>query len=161
MSSSQLYLTPQHPVHLISIPSLSVINLLSLSSMTAALCWLVLVRSFSVSYASLLFPAFIPFSMASNRSPQSNSLWLISYSSWPRCAMLVMLLASSSGSLTPSVRVYRRIMSKLSFIIIQIWISLFPPGTSSTVTSSPYLVSLAIASHLQSIRLRAANFLPI
>ena len=38
VSSSQLYLSPQHPIHLISIPYLSVISVLSLSSMTAALC---------------------------------------------------------------------------------------------------------------------------
>ena len=38
---------------------------------------------------------------------------------------------------------------------------LFPPGTSSTVTSSPSLMSLSIVSLLKSIRLRAANFPPI
>ena len=37
VSSSQLYLSPQHPAHTLNTPSLSVISLLSLSSMIAAL----------------------------------------------------------------------------------------------------------------------------
>ena len=42
------------------------------------LCWLVLVRLCSVPYASLLFPAFIPLSMASQRSSiQLSSVDLI------------------------------------------------------------------------------------
>ena len=36
--SSQLYMSPQYPAHLLRTPSVSVISLLSLLSMTAALC---------------------------------------------------------------------------------------------------------------------------
>ena len=69
VSSSQLFTSPQYHAHLLSTPTLSVISLLYLY-----LCWLVLLRSFSVSYASLLFPAFIPLSMASHRSSSQLSL---------------------------------------------------------------------------------------
>ncbi len=42
-------------------------------------------------------------------APLSNSLWLISSSSRPRCAILVLLHASWYGCLIPSVLVSRRI----------------------------------------------------
>ena len=72
--SSQLYMSSQYPAHLLRTPSLSVICLLSLLSMTAALCYLVFGELIGVSWDSLLFPAFIPFFMASHRSSIQFSL---------------------------------------------------------------------------------------
>ena len=71
--SSQLYMPSQYPAHLFRTPPLSVISLLSLLSITAALCYLVSVRSL-VCRRTLLFPAFIPFFMASRRSSIQFSL---------------------------------------------------------------------------------------
>ena len=71
--SSQLYMSSQYPAHLFRNPHLSVISLLSLLSITAALCYLVSVRSL-VCRRTLLFPAFIPFFMASRRSSIQFSL---------------------------------------------------------------------------------------
>ena len=71
--SLQLYMSSQYPAHLFRTPPLSVISLLSLLSITAALCYLVSVRSL-VCRRTLLFIAFIPFFVASHRSSIQFSL---------------------------------------------------------------------------------------
>ena len=99
--SSQLYMSQQYPAHLLRIPSLSVISLLSLLSMTAALCYLVLVTSL-VCHRTLCCFLLSFLSSWHHIAPLSNSLWLISTSSWPRYAMLVLLITSSYIGLSAS-----------------------------------------------------------
>ena len=75
--------------------------------------------------------------------------------------MLILLLALSSGFLSSFSSRLSSHRSKISFIL-QIWIFFrFLPSTSSTVTSSPSLMSLVIVSISGSIRLKAAQFPPI
>ena len=78
--NSQLYMSPQYRAHLLSNPSWSVITLLSLLSMTAALCYLVLVRSLVCRMTLCCFLlSFL--SSWHHIAPLSNYLWLISSSS--------------------------------------------------------------------------------
>ena len=122
--SLQLYMSAQYPAHLLRTPSLSVTSLLSLLSMTAALCYMVLVRSL-VCRRTLCCFLLSFLSSWHHIAPLSNYLWLISSSSWPRYAMLVLLIASSYGcpSLFRSrLSSYR---SNISFII-KMWIISVP-----------------------------------
>ena len=77
-----MYIPLQYHAHLIRTPSLSVISLLSLLSMTAALCYLVLVRSLYIVCRRTLGCFLISFlSSWHHIAPLSNSVWLISSSS--------------------------------------------------------------------------------
>ena len=78
--NSQLYMSPQYRAGLLRTPSLSVITLLSLLSMTAALCYLVLVRSL-VCRRTLCCVLLSFLSSWHHIAPLSNYLWLISSSS--------------------------------------------------------------------------------
>ena len=71
--SSQLYMSSQYPAHLIRTPSLSVITIIIIDDSSSLLFGFG--ELIGVSWDSLLFPAFIPFFMASHRS--SIQLYLV------------------------------------------------------------------------------------
>ena len=114
-------MSTRYPAHLLRTPSLSVISLLSLLSMTAALGYLVLVRSLvcrRTLYCFLL--SFL--SSWHHIAPLSISLWLISSSSCPRYAMLVLLIALSYMCLSLFRSRLSSYRSNISFII-KMWIT--------------------------------------
>ena len=75
--SSLLYMSPHYNAHLLRPPPLSVISLLSLLSMTAALCYLVLMRSLVCRRMLCCFLLSL-LSSWHHIAPLSNFLWLTS-----------------------------------------------------------------------------------
>ena len=144
-------MSPQYPAHLLRTQSLSVISLLSLLSMPAALCYLVLVRSLVCRMAICCFLLSI-LSSWHHIAPRSNLLTDLVMQCW-YCSLLRHIGVSAS-----SVLASRRIGPTYRSLA-KCGLPPFPPrGTSSTVTSSPALLSSAIVSISWSIRLKAANF---
>ena len=114
-------MSPQYPAHLLRTSSLSVISLQSLLLITAALCYLALVRSLVCRRPLCCFLlSFL--SSWHHIAPLSNSLWLISSSPWPRYAMLVFLIASSFRCLRLFSSRLSQYRSNISFII-KMWIT--------------------------------------
>ena len=113
---SQLYMSPHYPAHRLRTPSLSVISLLSLLSMTPALCYFVLVISL-VCRRTLCCFLLSFLSSWHHIAPLYNSLWLISYSSQPRYAMLVLLIASSYRCISLFSSRLSSYRSNISFIV--------------------------------------------